>query len=76
MITEKYKVTISADSLDPNPTVRTFDSFDEAHDFVHESVDHAVQWRVDHSPYSVSEKEFSDMCEEELSLVRMEQLED
>ena len=72
----KYKVTIHADSLDPNPTVRTFDSFYEADDFVHESVDHAVQWRVDHSPYSISEKELSDMREEELSLVRVEQLED
>ena len=72
----KYKVTIHADNLDPNPSVRSFDTFDETHDFVHAFIDNAVQWRVDHSPYSVSEKERSDMHEEELSLVKMEQLED
>jgi len=72
MITEKYKVTIAADSLDPNPSVQSFDSFYEADDFVQAFIDNAVQWRVDHSPYFVSEKELSDMREEELSLVKVE----
>ena len=71
----RYKVTIHADTLDPNPSVQSFDTFDEADDFVHAFIDNAVQWRVDHSPYSISEKELSDMREEELSLVRVEQLE-
>jgi len=72
----KYKVTISADSLDPNPTVQIFDTFSEADDFVNESVENFVQWRVDHSPYPISEKELSDMHEEEMLLVTVEPLED
>lgn len=70
-----YKVTIAVDSLDPNPTVKVFDDFDEASDFIHESVEQSVQWRVDHSPYSISEEELEEIYEEEFQLCVLEKLE-
>jgi hypothetical protein len=70
-----YKVTIAVDSLDPNPTVKVFDDFDEASDFIYESVEQSVQWRVDHSPYSISEEELEEIYEEEFQLCMLEKLE-
>lgn len=66
---KKYTVIIHADSLDPDPDFKTFDSFDEAQDFAYDWVAGAVQWRVDHSPYSISEEELENMHEEEWALV-------
>lgn len=69
-----YKVTIAADSLDPNPTVKVFDLFDEASDYIHESVEQSVQWRVDHSPYTITEEELEMMYEEEFQLCLLEEI--
>ena len=69
-----YRVTIAVDSLDPNPAVYEFDTGDEATDFLYTSVNDSVQWRVDHSPYSISEEERESMVEEEMMLVRLEKI--
>jgi hypothetical protein len=69
-----YKVTIAVDSLDPNPTVKVFDLFDEASDYIHESVEQSVQWRVDHSPYTITEEEREMMYEEEFQLCLLEEI--
>lgn len=66
-----YEVTYAVDYLDPNPTVKRFDSFDEAHDWLGEEVNQRVAWQVEHSPYAVSESEFEDMQEREYSLARI-----
>lgn len=66
-----YKVSVSIDYMDPNPDDHYFDTFDEAQDFVHESVEEIVQWRVDHSPTMVSEKERNEFFEEEFQLFRL-----
>jgi len=68
-MTKKHTVIIHADSLDPNPSFETFDSFDEAQDYAGDWVTAAVQWRVDHSPYTISEEELDQMYEEEWALV-------
>ena len=67
-----WKVTYAIDSLDPNPTIKYFDSYDEAENWLQEEVLHRVQWTVDHSPYSISEEELSQIQELEYSLVKFE----
>ena len=69
----KYVVTYAVDHLDPNPTTKTFDTFDEAHDWLAEEMERRVQFAVDHSPYRVSEKDRDQMLEGEASLARLEE---
>ena len=69
-----YRVTISVDSLDPNPSIHEFDNGDEATDFLYTHVNESVQYRVDHSPYSISEEERESMVEEEMALIRLEKI--
>ena len=67
-----WKVTYAIDSLDTNPTIKYFDSYDEAENWLQEEVLHRVQWTVEHSPYSISEEELSQIEELEYSLVKFE----
>jgi hypothetical protein len=69
-MTKEYTVIIYADSLDPDPDIKTFGSYYDAQDYAYDMVAEAVQWRVDHSPYSISEEELEQMYEEEWCLVR------
>jgi hypothetical protein len=70
-----YKVTIAIDYLDTDPTIKIFDFFDEAQDFITEEVSLRVQWFVDHSPYMISEEEREHQEEIEYTLVRLEEVE-
>ena len=70
-----YKVTIAIDYLDTDPTIKIFDFFDEAQDFISEEVEARVQWFVDHSPYMISEEEREHQEEIEYTLVRLEEVE-
>jgi len=69
-----YKVTYAIDSLDPAPTVMTFDSESEAIEWLSDEIDSRVQWQVDHSPYMVSESDLDEMREIEASLARIERV--
>lgn len=69
-----YKVTIAIDSLDPNPEVIYFDDFYEAEEFVYETVELRVAWRVEHSQGVVSEEERQSWEEEEMQLVRLQDI--
>jgi len=66
-----YKLAVYADMLDTNPTIETFSTEWEAQDAASEAINAAVQWRVDHSPYSISEKELEEMRQEESLLVKI-----
>lgn len=66
-----YTVTQYADSLDTNPERFEFDTWDEAEEWYCEEIERRVQFRVDHSPYTVSEKERGHMEEQERQLVRI-----
>ena len=70
-----YKVTIAIDYWDTDPTIKIFDFFDEAQDFITEEVSLRVQWFVDHSPYMISEEEREHQEEIEYTLVRLEEVE-
>jgi hypothetical protein len=64
-----FKVSYSIDTLDPNPTVKTFDTIDEAHDWIHQEVAARVEFAVSHSPYTMSEYDIRDLEENEYALV-------
>jgi hypothetical protein len=68
-----YKVTYAIDSLDPNPTIKTFDEWNEMQDWINEEVSQRVQWTVDHSPYLISENELVALEEQEHSLINIEE---
>ena len=67
----KHAVSIYVDTLDQNPTITTYDTEWEALEAANDAIDHAVQWRVDHSPYSISEDELDAIREEESLLVKI-----
>ena len=69
-----YKITQAVDCLDPNPVVTLFEEEWEALDFLYDCIDHAVQYRVDHSPYSISEKELNEIYQQEIELIRLEEV--
>ena len=70
-----YKVTYAIDYWDTDPTIKIFDFHHEMEDWISEEVSCRVQWSVDHSPYSISEKELEELEELEYSLVRIEEIE-
>jgi hypothetical protein len=63
------KVSYSIDIMDPNPTVKTFDTIDEAHDWIHQEVSERVEFTVSHSPYRMSESDIQDLEANEYALV-------
>jgi len=69
-----YQVTYPCDSLDFNPTVKTFDLFDEMQDWITEEVGARVQFFVDHSPFPISDKERQDQEQLEYSLIQIKEI--
>lgn len=67
-----YVVTYAIDSLDSNPTCIAFLDESEMNDWVACNVAERVQHIVDHSPYSIGEKELEEIQESEMSLVHIE----
>jgi len=69
-----YKVTYACDSLDSNPTIKTFDCFNKMEDWINEEVEGRIQFQVEHSPYSIDEKERESIEELERSLIHIEEV--
>tara|TARA_R100000234_G_scaffold94902_1_gene63145 strand:- start:714 stop:935 length:222 start_codon:yes stop_codon:yes gene_type:complete len=69
-----YKVTYPVDYLDSKPTVKTFDNFYELEEWIAEEVQHRIDYTVQHSPYTISEKEYEEIEEYEYSLIHIEDL--
>ena len=70
----KFKVTYAIDYGDPKPLIITFDSFDEAQDFVSEEVQRRIDVTVQHSQYSITEENYKHMEETEHSLCKIEEV--
>ena len=70
----KYKVTYKIDSLDTKPSIEMFNDQDEMFDYIGEEVQRRINWSVEHSPYSLSDKDLKDMEAFEYSLVRIDEL--
>jgi hypothetical protein len=69
-----YKVTYAIDSLDPSPTIKKFDDFDEMQDWISNAVNYRIRWSVNHSPYPISKTELKAIEEQEYSLINIEEL--
>jgi len=69
-----YKVTYPCDSLDPNPTTKTFTSFNEMEDWISEELEHRISYTVQHSAFAISEEEYVAIEEYERALIRIEEL--
>ena len=69
-----YKVTYAIDSLDTNPVIKTFDEHYEMEEWLHNEVQERISWTVEHSPYTISEKEYKEIEEYEYSLVKIEEI--
>ena len=69
-----YKVTYAIDSLDTKPVIKIFESEYEAEDWLHSEVQERMDYIVQHSPYTISEKEYQEIEENEYTLVRIEKL--
>ena len=69
-----YKVTYAIDSLDTKPVIKIFESEYEAEEWLHDEVQRRMDYVVQHSPYTISEKEYQEIEENEYSLVRIEKL--
>ena len=74
LITKNYKVTYAIDSLDTKPVIKIFENEHDAEEFLHESVQQRMDFIVQHSQYTISEKEYKEIEENEYSLVRIEKL--
>ena len=72
LITKNYKVTYAIDSLDTKPVIKIFENEHDAEEFLHESVQQRMDFIVQHSQYTISEKEYKEIEEIEYSLVRIE----
>ena len=70
-----YKVTYAIDSLDTKPVIKTFETEYEAEEWLNDEVQHRIDYTVQHSPYTISEKEYKEIEEYEYSLVRLEKVE-
>ena len=71
---KSYKLIHSCYYTDSRPDIKTFDDWDELQDYITEEVERRVQFRVEHSPFSISEKEREDIEQEEYTLVKIEEL--
>ena len=69
-----YKVTYAIDSLDTNPVIKTFETEYEAEEWLHNEVQERIDYTIQHSPYTISEKEYQEIEENEYTLVRIEKI--
>ena len=66
-------VTAPVDSMDPNPDRIAFPSVWEAEDWISEEVERRIAFRVEHSPYSVTDEELDEWREEELNFMTLDE---
>ena len=69
-----YKVTYAIDSLDTKPVIKTFDEEYEALEWLENEVQERMDYTVQHSPFTISVKEYKEIEENEYTLVRIEKL--
>ena len=70
----KYKVTYAIDSLDTKPVIKLFESEYEAEEWMNDEIQRRISYVVEHSQFSISEKKYQEIEENEHTLVRIEKL--
>ena len=69
-----YKVTYAIDSLDTKPVIKTFNEEYEALEWLENEVQERIDYTVQHSPFTISEKEYQEIEENEYTLVRIDKI--
>jgi len=69
-----FKVTYAIDSLDTQPVVKLFDEEYEAIEWMNDEIQRRISYVVEHSQFSISEKKYQEIEENEHTLVRIEKL--
>lgn len=69
-----FKITYAIDSLDSNPTIKTFEQEWEAIDWLNDEKSRRIEFIVSHSPYIVSKAELETITETEDSLCKIERI--
>ncbi len=68
----RYWLVVAAiDSMDPSPELHLFTSEEEAQDFISEAINGRLDYIVQHSPHSISEKELEGLQEQETQLFQL-----
>ena len=72
-----YKVTYYLNTglawVDPNPTIKYFEFFNDMEDWINEEVQRRVDFTVQHSPYSISEEDLEGIEQEERRHIKIEE---
>ena len=72
-----YKVTYYQDTcsawIDPNPTIKYFEFFEDMEDWINEEVQRRVDFTVQHSPYTISEEELEEIEQQERCHIKIEE---
>ena len=71
---KRYQVTYACDYMDTNPTIITFDLFDEMSDWIEETVSQRMDWIVQHSPWTIYSDEWYELQENENSLIKVKEI--
>ena len=69
-----YKVTYASFPLDEKPVIKTFEHEYEALEWLENEVQERMNYMIQHSPYTISEREYQEIEENEYQLVRIEKL--
>ena len=69
-----YKVTYAIDALDTKPVIKFFQNEFDAEEWLHNEVQERMNFIVQHSQYTISEKEYQELEEIEYSLVRIKKI--
>tara|TARA_R100001510_G_scaffold15917_1_gene13317 strand:+ start:177 stop:413 length:237 start_codon:yes stop_codon:yes gene_type:complete len=64
-----FTVSYSIDYMDTNPIKQSFETLDQAHEWVHDEVSRRVAHIVEHSVYQLSETDVQDLEATEYSLI-------
>ena len=67
-----WTVTYAWDSMDPNPTVVTFEDEWEAIEWATEEMSRRIDYIVQHSQYSLNEEDVREIEESESALLRIQ----
>ena len=74
---ENLKVTYYLNTglawVDPNPTIKYFEFFEDMEDWINEEVQRRVDFTVQHSPYTISEEELEEIEQQERCHIKIEE---
>ena len=71
---KKYVVEISIDYLDFKPIKKVFEYFDEAEDYMINTVNNNIESFKQSAPYTLSEQDLKDFEQNEYQLIKLKEL--